>query len=359
MQSAVNEIFRVIRIRLFILLACCTTCFSSCSAENEISKTPNSQTISTQAVVKDTVEVSFDDTVGIGPKENNLKLILLKEESDSDYLKYVFPIFTLLLGIAVNKFLDWLHDKKKTKRAGKRWVAEIRSLENPIEKQIELLESFLEDHNQEKFAPPKLTILAILSCEIFKSLDKSEFLKYIENNRNIRHEDAVRISNRTHGLISVLSNYHETLKAKFHQYLGETSKRSSSFSQNLQSVMREFTEFGIALETELGSDPIQNPYYKAMLDLISSEIMPNINDGKYDVFKLQKGFFLPMLGILGNLRLDERSKPLTLAVSNCLSDIKGIKMEKGYLTEILETIIDRYKTQLPEIKIIIDSIEGK
>jgi hypothetical protein len=343
------------RIAIF-LFTCHLFLLGNCTAtaiENE------KQISETKKTYNDTTEVNYNDTVAIANQRNDFKLILLKEKSDPDYWKYILPIFTLLLGIAVNKLLDWFYDRKRTKRAGKRWVAEIQSLENPIVKQIELLGDFLNDHNQEKFAPPKFTIVAVLSCDIFQSLDKSEFLKHIETSRRISHEEAVRISNRTHGFISVLSNYHETLKAKFNQYLGETSKRTTSFSRNLQSMMREFNELGVVFEKELGGDPTQNSHYKAMLDLVNAEIMPNINDGKYDIFKLQKEFFLPMHKILENLRLDERSKPLTLAVSNCMSDIKGIKMEKGYLSENFKIIMERYKTQLKELKIVVDDIEGK
>ena len=216
----------------------------------------------------------------------------------------------------------------------------------------------MKKHNEKKFIVPQLTILSILSCEIFKSLDKSELLRYIEIKRKVTHAVAVHISNRTHGFISVLSNLYDVLIAKFNLCLTETSKHSTSFSRNLQAFMREFANFHVLLELELGGDPIQNKHYKAILDLISSEIMPHYNDGEYDVFKLQSDFFLPVLKILSELRLDERSKPLALAANSCLNDVKGISMEKGYLSENIETVITKYNEQAKEIKKVVQDIEG-
>lgn len=344
-------------IPLFVLIFICPLIYlTQCSAKTIPVK--DKKEITSKKIIQDSVVTEINDTVLINPENSKISLVVVKEKSNEDYWKYIIPILTLLLGIAINKGLDWLSDRKKTKKAGKRWVAEIRSLENPINTEIGYLEAFLVEHNKETFITPQLPILSILNCEVFKSLDKSELLNYIELNRKKTHQDAVHTSNRTNGFISILTNLYEQLIEKFNKYLTETSKHSVSFSRNLQAFMREFAYYGVSLEQELGGDPMQNENYKAIADLITEYITPHTEDGKYALFELEQEFFIPMLPILANLRFDERSKPLALAVSGCLNEIKGVKMEKGYFRENVETIISRYKKQSGEVKKIVEGIEG-
>ena len=125
----------------FLFFICYLVCFTQCSfkASSEKSKTKK-ETLSKSS--PDSVIVGINDTVELSPLNSKVNLIVVKEKSNDDYLKYIFPVFTLLLGIAINKGLDWLSDRKKTKKAGKRWVAEIRSLENPIANEIDFLGLF-------------------------------------------------------------------------------------------------------------------------------------------------------------------------------------------------------------------------
>ena len=249
----------------------------------------------------------------------------------------------MLLGIAINKTLDFLSDRKRIKRAGKRWGAEIRSLELPLKNQIKYLDSFLEKHNKESFARPNLAISSVLNCEVFKSLDKSDLLRYIEIDSKIPYEQVVKNSNRTHGYISVLIHLHETLKTKFSNYLSETSNHINSFTKSLQSLLIAFVDYGVSLESELKVDPIDDPSYKPIFDLFSTHILPKMEKGDFNVFELREIFFSPLLHLLSQNRLDDRIRPLSIFVSSCLNDIKGIEMENIYLTESMTHIKEQPK----------------
>jgi len=154
----------------------------------------------------DTVNLDLkNDEIEISTKVGNTtKVILVKEKSKIDFLKYLLPIFTLILGIAIKEIMDKWSNKKKLRKSGERWIAELRSLEEPIEKQIESLQEFLQEHEKEEFSIPRLQVYSSLSGEIFKSLDKNDLIKYIElNNNKSDFKEIVKISNRTNGYVSV------------------------------------------------------------------------------------------------------------------------------------------------------------
>jgi hypothetical protein len=286
------------------------------------------------------------------------KVILVKEKFKMDYLKYIFPIFTLFLGIWIKRFFDKASDTKRIKKIGKRWIAEIRSLEEPMKKQIKSLKNFKTENLNEDFNIPRLTLFSYLDGEVFKSLDKNDLTEYIElNNKKIEFKDVIKISNNIHGFTSVLTHLHETLKEKFGKYLSGTSKHTTSLTKSLQTYMRAFRNYGVELEKELQTDPYQDDRYKSIADLYLKYITPNLDNGNFNPYILEKDFFLPLVEILRHLRLDNRTEQLSLSVTSSLNAIKGIKMEQNYMTENVETMIKHYQEQLAELKEVIRGLE--
>jgi hypothetical protein len=346
--------------QLVLLLVLVAIALEASSQKENASSLPDSA-LAKDTFIKqtDTVTTSLNDTLHLiqTGKSSDLKIIVAKGEETTDNFKYIFPVLTLLLGIGVNKFLEYLSDKKKINKSGERWVAEIRCLEVPIRKQIEALKAFLVEHNQEKFDVPQLEIYPLLDGEVFKSLDKTELLKYIEHHKAKNYGDAVLASNKVQGFISILASHYEALKPKFDEYLKGTSAHTTSLSRNLQGLMKAFGQYGVDLEKELNGDPANDPRYKPLLDLFETHIVPYMSSGDYDVFQLEKDFFIPLIQLLGHLRQDRRIDDMTNFTSGCLNDIKGIKMEKHYFGKNVETIIGRYEKELIELPKIIAEIK--
>lgn len=286
------------------------------------------------------------------------KIILTKEKSKSDFFQYLFPILTLLLGIWIKELLDRNNNKKKIKKMGQRWVAELRSVEEPLRKQTEALKDFLTEHKKEEFSIPRISLYSSLNGEVFKSLDKNELIQYIESKyKKSDYKDIVKISNRTHGYISILVNLYSTLKEEFEKYLSQTSIYVEAFNKNLQSFNVAFAEYGVEIEREIKTDPINDERYKPIADLYSTFILPHLEDGKFNPFVLQTDFFLPVISHLSKYRLEPITKPLLVASNEALNNIKGIKMEKYYMTKKINIVLERYDDLLKNLNDIVNAIE--
>ncbi|WP_333696026.1 hypothetical protein [Flavobacterium sp.] len=315
------------------------------------------KTINIKSESKDSIKdniYELKDTLVLNKKSSsdNSTIIYLKNTDSTDYFKYIFPIITLLLGIGINKLIDYNNKRNKIKKSGKRWLSELQVLGKPIENQISNIDAFLLEHEKEIFAIPNPRLITTLDCEIFSSLDKSELVEYLLCFKKNKDEIAIENSNSINGFITILKSHNNNYRIQFEQYKNNVSSFTTSLSKNLQILQRKFVTYGILLEEELGFDPINDLRYKPILDLFNSEILPYLNDGNYDIFKLEKSFFLPLIKILSNLRLDPRIQPMFEYSKNCVVDIKGIKMEKHYLSVNFKTLKDWYiesKTDLPEI----------
>lgn len=275
----------------------------------------------------------------------------------SSIFKDILPIITLLLGIGINKLLDRLKDTNRINKAGERWVAELRGLENPIQQQIDLLNALLNEDSEDRYDISELEILSTLNCEIFKSLDKSELYKYIKRHKYNDYDKVTKTSNQTHGLISILIHLHESLKDKFKEYLSGVSQHTGTANRNLQQLSQAFAWYGADLEMELGGNPVNDPRYRPILDLFNQYIEPHREDGAYDLYQLQSDFFWPLILFLAHLRHDDRARNMSNFASECFNAIKGIRMEKRYWRENVSKISGRYTENLAGLKEVVVNIE--
>jgi hypothetical protein len=280
-------------------------------------------------------------------------------ETNSDLWKYILPILTLLLGIFINRGIDYRSEKKKIKKAGERWVAEIRCLETPLLKQVEELEKFQESMATISFEIPRVTVFSILNCDIFKSLDKSELLKFIEYSTKQKFLECVRISNRTNGFITVTASIQEALKEKFNSFLKESSSLVSSFSKNLNALCLAFADYGVEIEKEISKDPLSDTRFAPIAKLFKDHIFSKSKDGNYNVPELEDSFFQPLITELSKVRLDNRTKELGQIASRCRTDIQGIRMEREYMKENTKKVIELYSRQHSELPEVIKELEPK
>lgn len=307
----------------------------------------------------DTIKLSFKNDITIPIAKDNLtKVVMVKEKTKVDWLKYLLPIFTLFLGIWVKGIIEKRSDKKKLIKSGERWIAELRSVEEPIKKQIQFLQEYSDEHKKEDFKIRNLELISSLSGEVFKSLDKNDLIKYIElNNKKTDFKEIVKISNSTHGYVSILEHLYETLRDKFNRYLTGTSKHTTSLSLSLQDFSSAFKDYGVELEKELNSDPLDDPRYRPIADLYSAQIMPYLKEGNFNPFVLRREFFLPLVDILAHLRLDPKTKGLAKAMTKGLNAIRGIELEKDYISKNLDSIITQYNKQLTGLEELINKIK--
>lgn len=331
-----------IRILIYLVIINTNICFPQESINDTSLKTSKKINSKNTVVLKDSLILNEKEPI----------VIKLENSQNSDNFKYIFPIITLLLGVGLNKFIDYRNKRNKTKKTGKRWLAELRILNEPLEKHILNIDAFLAVQNNVFFAIHSPFFFTTLDCEVFNTLDKTELVEYLEYFKKNKDEIAIKHSNKINGFITVLKNHNENYKIQFELFKNNVNTITDSFSKNLMTLQREFVNYGVELEKELNADPINNQRYKPLYDLFKSEILPFLQDGKYDIFKLENSFFIPLIKIFSDLRLDPKVQKMMEYSKNSVNDIKAIKMEQYYLTENYNSLKNRYiesKNELPNI----------
>lgn len=285
-------------------------------------------------------------------------LVVMNNSSDSMWITVGLPIFTLLLGIAIPLVIEWLSKRRKSRKVLRRWVAELRCLESPIQKQIEANEKFIAEQSEDTFEISAPTIFSVLDCNIFQTMDKGEFLQAIESVKKFEYKEAVKISNSTHGYINILINTYGVLWDKFQKYLDETSSYVSQFNDHFDDLLKAYADYGVELEKETGKDPyVTSPAFRQITDLFTAHVMPKMQTGDYNPFELDSVFFQPLMIALSALRLDERITPMKQNASKCVRMIKAIRMERRYVAINMQNVADKYREQLMELPTVLQPLE--
>lgn len=263
--------------------------------------------------------------------------------------KYIFPTITLLLGIAINRWLDRKNERKKIKRAGQRWKIELLGLEKPIESQIKSISDFLDSQNGMEFEPPILNLHPHLSCEIFSSLDKTELLKYLYKIKKIDYDIAIKHVNNVNSFLIVIKHNHEQTKKRFYEFIEGTSANVTKLNEALQRFMEAFSTYGAEIESENINDERLNQGYVQLLSLVNREVYPYMQDGNYNPYNLNNNFCFPVLAILADMRSDKRTYEMAKSTRECLNSIKGIRMERNYLIQNFENLKSKFEENLNEL----------
>ena len=181
-----------IRILIYLLLININFCFSK----------ENTNVLDTHKILSSKKSnLVLKDSLIINKKEPIV--IKLESSQNSDNFKYIFPIITLLLGISLNKFFEHRNKRRNTKKTGKRWLAELRILNEPLEKHIIDIDKYLEVQNKGFFAIHSPTVFTTLDCEVFNSLDKTELVEYLEYFKKNKYEVAIKHSNKINGFMDI------------------------------------------------------------------------------------------------------------------------------------------------------------
>lgn len=355
--------------------------FSQHSAENGSSS-------SDKKLIAQTTTVSKCRQISTSTKANS--------NSDAKSLKTLIPIFSLLLGVFIAQVIDVLKGRKRVKVVGRRWIAEIRSLETPLKTQRKNLVEILEFEKKMEYSYIPLQIISTLKCEIFLTLDKSDLLKFIERKERFVHrlftnidrrrlffgrinfrrlcilrlylskrsernfKNAVKKSNMVHGFVSVTINLYETIIDEHKKYMEQSSDRQSKVNKSFQDLNLAFTQYGVSLIRKSGNNklPLDHPFAKAHA-LFAEKINGNRESGKFDMFELEQSFFVPLsAAILELMHSDQEAEEMYTQITNCLNYIMGLKREKQYWIINIEKLLERYTEQIADLKKVVEKIEG-
>jgi hypothetical protein len=274
----------------------------------------------------------------------------MEKSSISPYFSIIFPIATLILGIVLNRFADSYLRNREMRKKGKRWIGELTFLKTPMKNQVKFLDEFLEDHKQDVFKTPSITGLVLMKTDRFKSMDRMDFLKYIES--LVQDESkAIEKTNELLGLVEVVDSYGRKIEEVFNNYIKTASHHFEQWNIALNEYSRKCADLRTNLEREKG-DFSKDKLLFPLFNLLDKQMYePHRNGIDLELFAFQKNMIKESMLICEANRLDVRINELIPFLQRCNDHTDRIRLEKEYLSTNVSTIkiaIEKAHSKLEE-----------
>lgn len=302
-------------------------------------------------VIKQTVDSLFfpfeNDTVTFS-QPTTVSQIVYTEHKDSPNTFYgiVFPIITLILGVAIDRFAQVLSDKGKMKRNGKRWKNELESCVLPLQKQIDALSGFVRDYcdKPQRYDIPSVSVYPMLKGTTFASLNKEDLQDYLECKKDSKTSVQERFYKITTFVMSLEMIYQSFIEA-YNSFKQSSSRQIEVFN----AVQLEYSQLLLATSSKVPAEMTEGDYnrLRELFDYAFSTY-PNVN-----LFNLETPFISPSLSVLSRYGMQEY-KNMNDKLIEMRYCINGLKLEKGYLKTNLLGVIEQYDLCLKAMDVIRD-----
>lgn len=303
-------------------------------------------------IKSDTIR-KLPDTVAIKPSVNPVNLVISEDKSSDMLTDILIPIGTFLLGFIITYFIGFFSKRKELNRSYRRWRAEISSLRSPMENQVDALKKFISDQSDDAYTLSNPVVFTGLSCEVFKTLDKGEFLKAVQINlkgytKEENLKQALRVCNSSLGYVDMVSANHSTFYKKMNEFLSDSGAIFKEFNQNYGELFLAYRDMGIEIENKTGSNPASIPEFNQII-LLMQKYMASEDSSSNDIFDLEKNLFMKLDPLITSLRAYDSYPALYRFNHACVTNIKLIRQERVYLNHHINGVIRSYKELLNEL----------
>lgn len=368
--------------RLYIPILFLSMCVAA-SVQTKPVDTTNAKVVIVKPIIKpelklaDTLKIDLSDKASAVPiDKNRIQIVMVKDKESNSRLKTLLPTINTLMGLFIGFFLtrfyEWYNKRRKFIKMGKRWMIELKTLEDPIKQQVDAMKTFVDSVKLGEWQYKSLELITTINGETFTPLDKNELLEYIQHKNNkpwykapfkeastkqTEYRKAVKISNRTHGFISVLSHTSELLSEKFEMFQDGIQAGAKKFNEDMDLLNKSINEFNFEImndEEKIYDAALYSPF----LDLYISFIQKLNNDAEYDPFKGENDFLKPAIIELSKLKKDRRILPIMNIITSLFNDYRTLNRERQYIIDDMKELTSRYNDIIGKIDEIVNNING-
>ena len=275
-------------------------------------------------------------------------------ETQTDYLSAIISIISLILGFVLNKWYDNYINKKKLKEIGTQWVEHFIQLKEPLKKQIEKLTEYipLNDENHFEITDPYFNIR--LDCNEFSLFDSKGLIHHLNNGKNkLDYKNSVVFAGQIKDVIKLIEHNSKYYKDQIKIMTNEISSQITLINPLLNEFKILVVQYWDYANVEYTEEDQRMKEAKKINHLMIDHILPNLESGEFDLFKLTDDFIKPFFIATYVDRDNSRIENINRLLNSIDMNIKKIKMEKKYFRMNLEKILNNYQEQLNSVSDIL------
>lgn len=255
------------------------------------------------------------------------------------FATFIYPIITLLIGVWIKTTISSRADKRRSRKIGKRWLAELSAQYADIERQIAAFNTFITDYcnNRNRFDIPNISY-GLINNRNFDVLGKEDLYEYLE--QLLKKQSQEKVDNtyrKITSIISALDSIDTQIRNHIQKFLDNSNALVETYNVNL-----------VQYDKLLRQIPVEYPGIpKPIVESLKTKYFTISKDmPKINLFECEDSFVIPSLKIV-------RSNPFPIELDdklqNCLNITSGLRNEKIYIKLNLESANTQYKMILEKI----------
>lgn len=299
--------------------------------------------------------VNSDSSTILNDKiEDHTRIDIIQDQTNTikDIFNYISPIITLIIGIFIEKNIESFSRKRRIKKMTQRWRAELLSIKEPLQKQIQVFDLFISEYGDMVYDIPQIQLYSDLKGDNLKYLDKSDLLEYLE--MYYKEQESLKIYHKATGVISILENAYKNIVQKFQDFQTSSSNYINEFNFGLQEFCGNLSRLHVCQENP-GKKVFTDTEWDSLMFLYNQNIVIHLEDSNFNPFILKEKFFEPTIEIISKHHSDESIIPISDSIRKCMNAVRGLCLEKRYIHKNLLEIKKWYL----ELLNTIDSISGQ
>jgi hypothetical protein len=216
------------------------------------------------------------------------------------WLWKILPIFTLLLGIGVQRLITVRDQRNKERKAANDLITEIQLIDEPARKQVEAIDKFIKEQSVRKVTIPVLSAHSALNLERLKAIDRTAVVEHLTRMSGDRKE-ALRLANKLFSGCDLVTGYYGELESMFEEYKRRGTEYHSIWQKHLNEWQRAVDAIVVEAEKEeknLGDDT----FIVGIVNLLNM-----VHDNKEkDLYFFLENLHDPHIVLTGEHRKDDR-----------------------------------------------------
>lgn len=291
-----------------------------------------------------------NDTAWIAEKPKVSHIVYADNSSSSNFIgEYIFPIFMLLLGIGIDRFIIWRSDKKKIRTTAKRWMAELRVSQTHISKQQKSLMSFISTYCDitDAMEIPNIAVYSGANGARFNALAKEDLYEYLENKKGV---DCNVVFDKICSIIFTLELTQKQLVDQLAEFRSNGSKLIEQYNLNIQQYRTHLFD----VLSHSGDDGMKREDAKKLSDIYAIVFQ---EEGRLcNVFRSKEEFINPSIKILTKYKTNEITIQMIHILTTCSDIIVEMKNEKIYIKKNFEHCYNIYVDTVLAVKYVLEQL---
>lgn len=268
----------------------------------------------------------------------------IKKCVDEVFYSYIYPIVTLIIGALITLAVSSMQNNRRSRKIGKRWLAELSAIYADIEKQIEAFNVFINEYcnDKDRFDIPDIAY-GFINSRNFESLGKEDLYDYLDL---ILKQNVDETYHKITNTISSLDVIDFQCKNNISQFRDRTSALVAAYNASYNNYRNSLR----ALPTNSLSIPINELKKLKNYDFGIVSDSPQIN-----IFEIEEKYIKPSFEIL--IHYPSLSEIID-SLQNCLNITSELRNEKIYIKANFESANKQYENVLNVISEINKTIKS-